>query len=52
MAALISEELGLPALDPHKNLLTVGATSIDLVSIVGRLDKEFGFRPVVSGVLA
>jgi amino acid adenylation domain-containing protein len=45
MTALIGEELGLPSLDPHRNLLTIGATSMDLVRIVGRLEKEFGFRP-------
>jgi len=45
ITGLIGEELGLPSLDPQRNLLTVGATSMDLVRIVGRLEKEFGFRP-------
>jgi amino acid adenylation domain-containing protein len=45
LTALISEELGQPALDPLQNLLNIGATSMDLVRIVGRLEKEFGFRP-------
>jgi amino acid adenylation domain-containing protein len=45
VTAMISEELALPALDPHQNLLTVGATSLDLVRIVARLEKEFGVRP-------
>jgi SagB-type dehydrogenase family enzyme len=45
ITALLTEELGLPTLDPRKNLLTLGATSMDLVRIVGRLQEEFGFRP-------
>jgi SagB-type dehydrogenase family enzyme len=43
--ALIAEELGQPPLDPAQNLLAVGANSLDLVRIVGRLEKEFGVRP-------
>ena len=43
--ALIAEELGRPPLDPDQNLLAVGANSLDLVRIVGRLEKEFGVRP-------
>jgi acyl carrier protein len=42
---LIAQELALPSVDPAKNLLTLGATSMDLVRIVGRLQKELGFRP-------
>jgi amino acid adenylation domain-containing protein len=45
VTALICQELGYPSLDPDKNLLTLGASSMDLVRIVGRFDKEFGFRP-------
>jgi pyochelin synthetase len=45
LTALISEELAQPALEPRQNLLNIGATSMDLVRIVGRLEKEFGFRP-------
>jgi SagB-type dehydrogenase family enzyme len=51
MTALISEELALPSLDPSKNLLALGATSMDLVRIVGRLQKEFNFRPSFQQVL-
>jgi amino acid adenylation domain-containing protein len=43
--ALIAEELGRPPLDPAQNLLAIGANSLDLVRIVGRLEKEFGVRP-------
>jgi len=42
IATLISEELKLSSLDVHQNLLTLGATSLDLVKLVQRLDKEFG----------
>jgi acyl carrier protein len=45
ISALIAQELALPSVDPAKNLLTLGATSMDLVRIVGRLQKELGFRP-------
>jgi amino acid adenylation domain-containing protein len=45
ITALIAGELALPSLNQHSNLLTLGATSIDLVRIVGRLQKEFSFRP-------
>ncbi len=45
IATLISAELKYDDLDPRQNLLTIGATSMDLVRIVGRLEKEFGFRP-------
>jgi amino acid adenylation domain-containing protein len=45
LTALISEELAQRIRDPRQNLLTIGATSMDLVRIVGRLEKEFGFRP-------
>ncbi|MCC6776909.1 MAG: amino acid adenylation domain-containing protein [Hyphomicrobiales bacterium] len=45
MTALLAQELSLPSLDPGKSLLTLGATSIDLVRIVGRLQKELSFRP-------
>ena len=45
VSALICEELGYPSLEPNKDLLSFGATSLDLVRIVGRFEKEFGFRP-------
>jgi amino acid adenylation domain-containing protein len=45
LTSLISEALGLATLEPGQNLLTLGATSMDLVRVVGRLEKEFGFRP-------
>jgi amino acid adenylation domain-containing protein len=45
ITALIAQELALPSVDPTKNLLTLGATSMDLVRIVGRLQKELNFRP-------
>ena len=45
ISALIAQELALPSVDPAKNLLTLGATSMDLVRIVGRLQKELSFRP-------
>jgi amino acid adenylation domain-containing protein len=45
ITALIAGELALPSLNPHSNLLTLGATSMDLVRIVGRLQKELSFRP-------
>ena len=45
VSALICEELGYPSLEPNKDLLSLGATSLDLVRIVGRFEKEFGFRP-------
>jgi SagB-type dehydrogenase family enzyme len=45
ITALIAQELALPSVDPRKNLLSLGATSMDLVRIVGRLQKEFNFRP-------
>jgi amino acid adenylation domain-containing protein len=45
ITALIAGELALPSLNQHSNLLALGATSIDLVRIVGRLQKEFSFRP-------
>jgi amino acid adenylation domain-containing protein len=45
ITALIAQELALPSVDPRKNLLSLGATSMDLVRIVGRLQKELNFRP-------
>lgn len=45
ITALIAQELAVPSVDPTKNLLTLGATSMDLVRIVGRLQKELNFRP-------
>jgi amino acid adenylation domain-containing protein len=45
VTALVSAQLNLPSLDPAQNLLALGATSIDLVQTVARLEKEFGFRP-------
>jgi amino acid adenylation domain-containing protein len=45
VATLIGEELGQAPPEPDRNLLTLGATSMDLVRIVARLDKEFGVRP-------
>lgn len=45
VVTLIGNELGHPSLDPNQNLLNIGATSIDLVRIVGRLEAEFGIRP-------
>jgi amino acid adenylation domain-containing protein len=45
IAALVAEELGHALPDHDQNLLAVGATSLDLVRTVGRLEKKFGFRP-------
>jgi amino acid adenylation domain-containing protein len=45
VTTLIGEELRQAPPEPDRNLLTLGATSIDLVRIVARLEKEFGVRP-------
>src|SRR5262249_46165144 len=49
VVALIVEELGPSlgetTLDPARNLLTLGATSMDMVRIAVRLEREFSFRP-------
>jgi SagB-type dehydrogenase family enzyme len=45
ITALIARELALSTLDPHANLLALGASSMDLVRIVGRLERELNFRP-------
>ena len=45
IAALISAELKYDDLDPRQNLWMIGATSMDLVRVIERLEREFGFRP-------
>ncbi|MFL6798587.1 MAG: non-ribosomal peptide synthetase, partial [Xanthobacteraceae bacterium] len=45
MSVLIAQELKLASVDAQHNLLALGATSMDLVRIVTRLQKELDFRP-------
>ncbi len=42
---LICAELKFDGIDPRQNLWSIGATSMDLVSVIERLEREFGFRP-------
>jgi pyochelin synthetase len=45
IAQIPAEVLGVGDIDPRTNLLEGGATSVDMVRIVNRLDNELGFRP-------
>ncbi|MFH0962801.1 MAG: amino acid adenylation domain-containing protein [Planctomycetota bacterium] len=41
----VEDILGVGRIDPQANLLYLGATSIDMIRIVNRLESELGFRP-------
>ncbi len=45
MRELVSGVLGQTKLDPEVSLLEYGATSIDVIRIVNRLDETLGYRP-------
>ena len=45
MRELVVGVLGLKDLDPEVSLLEYGATSIDVIRIVNRLDETLGYRP-------
>ncbi|MGB7922077.1 MAG: condensation domain-containing protein, partial [Pyrinomonadaceae bacterium] len=42
---VFEEVLGKKGLDPHDDLLGLGANSLDFIRIAGLLEKQFGFRP-------
>ena len=42
---LVVGVLGLKDIDPQVSLLEYGATSIDMIRIVNRLDETLGYRP-------
>ncbi len=49
---LIAGVLKLPSVAPADNLLTLGATSIDIVRIVNALATQTGFRPPLAALMA
>ena len=44
VAAIVADVLGVNAPDPLANIVSLGASSIEMVSIANRLEKEFGSR--------
>jgi len=47
IAQAVAGVLGLEQIDPEANLLTLGATSIDMIRIVNAVEKALGFRPQI-----
>ena len=47
IAELIAAVLGIERLDPEANLFDLGATSVQLVRILNRLEQETGVRPPI-----
>ncbi|MEO6463482.1 MAG: SagB family peptide dehydrogenase, partial [Candidatus Eisenbacteria bacterium] len=45
IAAIVADVLALPAVADEANLLELGASSVDMVRVLNRLDAELGFRP-------
>jgi SagB-type dehydrogenase family enzyme len=45
LAELVGEVLGIAPPDPQANLLSLGASSIDMVRLANALEKKFGLRP-------
>nr|AWI62627.1 nonribosomal peptide synthetase [Cystobacter sp.] len=45
LMALVGEALKLSSLSPQSNLFELGANSIDLIRLAGRLEETRGFRP-------
>ncbi|MBI6951955.1 non-ribosomal peptide synthetase [Pseudomonas sp. CCOS 191] len=52
LVAIVEQVLGQPAIAADANLLSLGATSIDIVRISNALSSELGFRPHVAHLLA
>ncbi|WP_167858537.1 non-ribosomal peptide synthetase [Methylobacterium nonmethylotrophicum] len=52
LLALVAGELARPDLAAADNLLALGATSLDLVRIVGRIEARFGIRPSFAAFFA
>nr|WP_231867512.1 non-ribosomal peptide synthetase [Pseudomonas sp. CCOS 191] len=52
LVAIVEQVLGRPAIAADANLLSLGATSIDIVRISNALSGELGFRPHVAHLLA
>ncbi|HEX8065253.1 MAG TPA: acyl carrier protein, partial [Thermoleophilaceae bacterium] len=42
IAAIVAEALGRAEVDPAKSLLELGASSLDLIRIAGRVERELG----------
>ncbi|MFB4390722.1 MULTISPECIES: amino acid adenylation domain-containing protein [unclassified Pseudomonas] len=51
LVAIVQEVLGLPAIAADANLLSLGATSIDIVRISNALARELQLRPHVAQLL-
>ena len=47
---IVAGALGLEHIKPDQNLLELGADSLDLVTIVSRLEREIGFRPKIADI--
>ena len=44
---LVKQVLGVDSLDADTDFLTLGATSIDMIRIVNRIEKELSYRPAI-----
>jgi len=44
---IVESALRCNGIEPQQNLLDLGADSLDIVSIINRLEQEFGFRPKI-----
>ncbi len=47
VAAIVGSVIGHGAIDATTNLLTLGATSVDIIRIANALDREIGQRPAI-----
>jgi amino acid adenylation domain-containing protein len=45
---IVASVLERNGVEPNQNLLELGADSLDLVAIAGRMDREMGFRPQIT----
>ncbi|HEX9736952.1 MAG TPA: amino acid adenylation domain-containing protein [Thermoanaerobaculia bacterium] len=48
LAAIVAEVLGVGGIDISANLFELGATSVDLIRMANRLNRDLGFRPRVA----
>ncbi len=47
IARLVAEVLKVDRVEPDTDLLSIGATSLDVIRIINRFEREFGVRPRV-----